>query len=77
MVRAYVLMEVKQGKVEKVLNALSNMTEVKDFDAVTGNFDVIIHVEGIDQNDIGKFAVSRLGSLDGVQRSVTYNVVEF
>jgi DNA-binding Lrp family transcriptional regulator len=77
MVRAYVLMEVEQGKVQKVLNKLTNMPEVREFDAITGNFDVIVHIEGVDQNELGKLSASKLAMLEGVRRTITYNVVEF
>lgn len=77
MVRAYLLMEVKQSKVQKVLNALTKLPNVKEFDAITGNFDIIAQIEGIDQNDIGKIATQEITTLDGVRRTVTYNVVEF
>ncbi len=77
MVRAYVLMEVRQNKVQKVLNALTEMEEVKIFDAITGNFDIIAQIEGLDNNDIGKISSKKLSGLDGVRHCITYNVVEF
>ncbi len=77
MVRAFVLMEVEQGKVQKVLNALTKNDAVREFDAIMGNFDVIVHIEGIDQNDLGQISSSQLATLDGVRRTITYNVVEF
>lgn len=77
MVRAYVLMEVEQGKVQKVLNGMTKLNSVREFDAITGNFDIIAHIEGIDQNDLGQISSTELASLDGVRRCITYNVVEF
>ncbi|RJO71948.1 MAG: Lrp/AsnC family transcriptional regulator [Myxococcales bacterium] len=77
MVRAYVLLEVAQSKTQKVLNELTKMGFVKQFDAITGNYDIIAHIEGLDQNDLGKMVATQIAPLDGVERTVTYPVIEF
>ncbi len=77
MTRAYVLMEVEQSKVQKVLNSLTKFDSVKEFDAIVGNFDVIAIVEGLDQNDVGMICAKELAKLEGVRRTVTYTAVSF
>ena len=73
-VSAYVFVECTQGKALDVSQKLSGVDGVTSSHAVTGPVDVIVFVETPDINDLGKFVVERIQSVEGVLRTST-NIV--
>ena len=73
-VSAYVFVECTQGKSLDVSQKLSGVDGVTSSHAVTGPVDVIVFVETSDINDLGKFVVEKIQSVEGVLRTST-NIV--
>ena len=69
-------MERAFGRIQATLDALRLIPEVKTCDAVTGQFDVIAQVEGVDVNAIGRTSYARIQMIDGVLRIITCQVIK-
>jgi len=76
MTRAFVLIEVAQGREKQVIVALGQVEGVKSADSVTGPYDVIAIVEGEDLADIGDLVTAKIGLIAGITRTVTCLAVE-
>jgi len=76
MVRAYVLLTVEIGKVEKVIEELKKIPGVTKADAVTGPYDAIIHIEAADLGELTKKILHDIHNIDGVIDTTTAIVVE-
>ncbi|MFN2608039.1 MAG: Lrp/AsnC family transcriptional regulator [Acidimicrobiales bacterium] len=74
-VRAYVLVQTEVGKAAQVSEEVSLIDGVVAADAVTGPYDVIVMMEAETMDDLGKLVVSRLQLIDGVTRTLTFQVV--
>ncbi|MCK5100187.1 MAG: Lrp/AsnC ligand binding domain-containing protein [Desulfobacteraceae bacterium] len=72
---AYVLISVNAKKIKRVYSEIEKLSNVQNVDAVTGPHDIIILVQGIDFNEIGNFVLDKIGTLDGVESSMTCNVI--
>ncbi len=70
MTGAYVLINCGAGTTGRVVRALRRLG-VKEVRAVTGPFDVVAYVEAKDPNRLGDTVVSRIQTIDGVQRTLT------
>ena len=73
-VSAYVFVECSQGKALDVSRKLSSVDGVTSSHAVTGPVDVIVYIEAADINDLGKFVVEKIQSVEGALRTST-NIV--
>jgi len=71
MVRAYVLITATPGKALDVAQQLQGKQGVIAADAITGEYDVIAHVEAEDVGGIGKVIVDRVQPAEGVFKTVT------
>ncbi len=69
--KAYVLIETSVGKTKEVCSALRKLESAKSVDMVTGPYDIIVTVEGIDLNFIGSFITDKIHVIPGVIRTVT------
>jgi DNA-binding Lrp family transcriptional regulator len=74
-VRAYVLVQTEVGKAAQVAVEVARIDGVVASDAVTGPYDVIVMMEAETMDDLGKLVVSRLQLIDGVTRTLTFQVV--
>src|SRR5439155_8631322 len=78
-VRAYVLIETAVGKTREVKQALMNAdmanAKVLAVDAVTGPYDLIAQVEGVDLDALGTGVAQGVQSTAGITRTLTCLVV--
>ena len=74
-VRAYVLVQTEVGKAAQVAGEASAIDGVVAADAVTGPYDVIVRMEAESMDELGKIVVSRLQLIEGVTRTLTFQVV--
>ncbi|MFW9825641.1 MAG: Lrp/AsnC family transcriptional regulator [Candidatus Thorarchaeota archaeon] len=75
MTLCFVLMKIKAGFVESVINELNNIPEVLESYGVTGGIDIITKVEGKDVETIAKTILAKIHKIDGVDRTQTHIVV--
>lgn len=71
MVRAYVLITATAGKALEVVNSLHGQQGILQADAITGEYDVIVHVEAEDVPGIGRLIVDKVQAADGVFKTIT------
>lgn len=76
MVRAYVLLTVEIGKVERVLEDVKAISGVIRADAVTGPYDAIVHIEAADLGELTRKILHDIHNIDGVIDTTTAIVVE-
>lgn len=69
--KAFVLIETAVGKNKEVVAALGRLKGVKSVDAVTGPYDVIAVIEGVDLNAIGDLVTGKIHPIAGISRTVT------
>jgi DNA-binding Lrp family transcriptional regulator len=74
--RAYVLVNVRPGKVRDVVLAVSGMENVRHADACWGLPDVFAYVDTPDEKSLNNLVMDRIQKLDGVERTETHIVVE-
>ena len=73
---AYVLIEANPPDIPFIMEELSKIENVKSADVVTGIYDIIIFLEGEDQNEIGKVVIRDIHSIKGVKKATTCMVVK-
>ncbi len=76
MAKAYVLIEAAVGKTVEVVTALKAVTGVNSADPVTGPYDVIAVIEGVDINAVGNLVTKKVHTINGVLRTVTCFAME-
>jgi len=76
MAKAYVLIEAAVGKTVDVVTALKSVAGVKSADPVTGPYDVIAIIEGVDINAVGNLVTKKVHTINGVLRTVTCFAME-
>ncbi len=76
MAKAYVLIEAAVGKTVEVVTALKSVTGVNSADPVTGPYDVIAVIEGVDINAVGNLVTKKVHTINGVLRTVTCFAME-
>jgi DNA-binding Lrp family transcriptional regulator len=74
--RAYVLINVRPGKVRDVVEAVSGMKGVKHADACWGVPDVFAYAETSDEKTLHQLVIDKIQNLEGVERTETHIVVE-
>jgi len=75
-VRAYVLINVRPGKVRDVVGAVSELEGVRHADACWGLPDVFAYVETPDEKTLNLLVMDTIQRLEGVERTETHIVVE-
>jgi DNA-binding Lrp family transcriptional regulator len=75
-VRAYVLINVRPGKVRDVVGAVHDMEGVRHADACWGLPDVFAYIETADEKTLNRLVMDTIQRLDGVERTETHIVVE-
>ena len=73
--RAYVMVEVEPKRLFEVYRVLGKMPEVLHVDAIMGPYDMVVEVQGAEASSIGHFVLSKLSTLDGVENTMTLNVI--
>jgi DNA-binding Lrp family transcriptional regulator len=73
--RAYVLINVRPGKVRDVVSSVSGLQGVMHADACWGLPDVFAYVETADENNLHTLVMEKIQKLDGVDRTETHIVV--
>lgn len=74
--RAYVLVNVRPGKVREVVVAVSEMRGVQHADACWGIPDVFAYVQTSDETTLHQLVMDGIQNLEGVERTETHIVVE-
>jgi DNA-binding Lrp family transcriptional regulator len=74
--RAYVLINVRPGKVRDVVGAVSQMEGVHHADACWGIPDVFAYAETADEKTLHELVIDKIQNLEGVERTETHIVVE-
>ncbi len=74
--RAYVLINVRPGKVREVVAGVSRLEGVRHADACWGLPDVFAYVETPDEKSLNLLVMDKIQKLDGVERTETHIVVE-
>ena len=72
-VAAYVLINVRVGKMGEILDKLRGIRNVKSISVVAGEFDLIVRVEVDNLSDL--FDVTEeIHKIDGIEKTITYVV---
>lgn len=74
-VRAYVLVQTEVGQAAQVGAEAAGIEGVVAADSVTGPYDVIVRMEAETMDDLAKVVVSRLQLIEGVTRTLTFQVI--
>ncbi len=74
--RAYVLINVRPGKVREVVSAVTQMEGVRHADACWGLPDVFAYVETSDEKKLNLLVMDKIQKLEGVERTETHIAVE-
>ena len=74
--RAYVLINVRPGKVRDVVDSVTNMEGIKHADACWGVPDVFAYAETGDERSLHQLVIDKIQNLEGVERTETHIVVE-
>ena len=74
MITCYIFIKATAGFVEGIVSRLRQMEEVKEANAVTGTVDIIAKVEVEDFTYISKVILSKIHSIDGVEKTSSHFV---
>jgi DNA-binding Lrp family transcriptional regulator len=74
--RAYILINVRPGKVREVVTVVTGMESVRHADACWGLPDVFAYVDTPDEKSLNRLVMDEIQKLDGVERTETHIVVE-
>ncbi len=75
-VEAFILIEAKAGKALNVTRQIAKIKGVKASYAVTGPYDIIVHVEAPDFKSIAQLVVAKIQGLTSIARTITCTVIE-
>ncbi len=71
MINAYILIDVRKGYTEKVVNELKPIDEIELLSVVTGEFDIIIRVSVKDLETLYYLMVNKIDPIKGVNETIT------
>jgi DNA-binding Lrp family transcriptional regulator len=75
MMRAYVFIETRVGMARRVAEKLGCLSltsgRVLAVDTVTGPFDIIVVVEGLDPEGIGRAIAEEMHKIDGIEKTMS------
>ena len=73
---AFVMLNIKAGKIQEIIKEIKKISEVKEVYAITGAKDIIIRLESNeDLEKIAKIVVTKIHEIRGVESSETYFVI--
>lgn len=75
MVEAYVLVQTEVGRADQVARQLDGLDGVLSARAVTGPYDVVVHVGTRPLDDLGDLVVGSISVVPGIVRTVTCTVM--
>ena len=75
MVTAYILIQTEVGKAGQVAKQIVEIPGVQQAEPVTGPYDVIVHAQARNIDELGKLVVARVQGTDGITRTLTCPVV--
>ena len=75
MVTAYILIQTEVGKAANVAKEIVKIEGVQQAEDVTGPYDVIVHAEARNLDELGKLVVARVQAVEGITRTLTCPVV--
>jgi DNA-binding Lrp family transcriptional regulator len=71
------MINVKAGKGRATMEKLERFKNVAGVEAVSGPYDLIVSVTGSDFNEIGRLVIERIQAIDGVEKTLTCNIINF
>ena len=71
MVEAYVLIQTELAKPAQVAAKVSRIHGIGTTAVVMGPYDVIVRVEAVDVDSLGKLVVTKVQAVEGVTRTLT------
>ena len=74
-VQAYILIQTEVGKAAQVAKEVAAIKGVTNAEDVTGPYDVIVHAEARNVDDLGKLVVAKIQAVEGITRTLTCPVV--
>ncbi len=74
-VEAFVLVQTEVGRADHVAQQLDGLDGVLSAHAVTGPYDVVVHVGTRPLDDLGALVVGRISVVPGIVRTVTCTVM--
>lgn len=74
---AFILITVAHGMARKVYEQLTKIPGIVQVNAIAGPYDIIAIVQGSDFNAIGKLIIDKIQPIEGIERTLTCNVIEF
>lgn len=74
--RAYILINVRPGRVRDVVGAVTQMEGVRHADACWGLPDVFVYAETPDEKKLNLLVMEKIQKLEGVERTETHIAVE-
>ena len=73
--RAYVMAKTETGTAEKVQDELRRVPGIQTADIVTGEYDLVVVVEGPSNEDIGRLVMRDIQGISGVGPTTTFVVI--
>jgi DNA-binding Lrp family transcriptional regulator len=74
-VTAYILIQTEVGKAAQVARDVVAINGVQQAEDVTGPYDVIVHAQARNIDELGRLVVARVQAVDGITRTLTCPVV--
>jgi DNA-binding Lrp family transcriptional regulator len=74
-VQAYILIQTEVGRAAAVASEVAGIDGVTRAEDVTGPYDVIVHVEALDEDALGEQVVRAVQKVPGITRTLTCPVV--
>jgi DNA-binding Lrp family transcriptional regulator len=72
LMRGYILINVKPGKVRDVVETVSRLEGVRHADACWGLPDVFVYVEANDEKSFNSLVIDQIQKIEGVDRTETH-----
>lgn len=74
-IQAYILVNIKPGRVVPVVEELQRLQGVKEAYPITGRYDAIVHAEVNDIKEIKGMMIEQIHNIDGVKDTSTHIVL--
>jgi DNA-binding Lrp family transcriptional regulator len=74
-IQAYVLVQTEVGQAKAVADLIRALAGVHQAECVTGPYDVVVHAEAANVDELGRLVVARIQAIDGITRTLACPVV--